>query len=63
MPPSLTICKTDSLGEQVQRRFPAARVVKALNTLNALLTVAPRQLADGDHTGLLWATTPAPSRW
>jgi hypothetical protein len=29
---------------------PTTRVVKALNTMNALLMVNPRQLADGDHT-------------
>jgi predicted dinucleotide-binding enzyme len=27
MPPSLTVCNTDSLGEQIQRRFPETRVV------------------------------------
>lgn len=50
MPPSLTICNTDSLGEQIQRTFPEAKVVKALNTMNAYLMVGPRQLADGNHT-------------
>lgn len=50
VPPSLTVCNTDSLGEQIQRAFPAARVVKALNTMNALLMVDPSQLAAGDHT-------------
>jgi hypothetical protein len=49
-PPSLTVCNTDSLGERIQRAFPTTRVVKALNTMNALLMVNPRQLADGDHT-------------
>jgi predicted dinucleotide-binding enzyme len=48
-PPSLTICNTDSLGEQIQRAFPDARVVKTLNTLTAALMVDPGQLADGDH--------------
>src|SRR6516164_377923 len=33
MPPSLTVCNTDSLGEQTQRTFPETRVVKALNTV------------------------------
>lgn len=50
MPPSLLVCNTDSLGEQIQRAFPAARVVKTLNTMNALLMVEPRQVAGGDHT-------------
>lgn len=50
MPPSLTVSNTDSLGEQIQRTFPAAKVVKTLNTMNAYLMVEPRQLADGDHT-------------
>src|SRR6266496_5084998 len=31
----LTVCNTDSLGEQVQRAFPDTRVVKTLNTINA----------------------------
>ena len=50
MPPSLFVCNTDSLGEQIQRAFPRARVVKTLNTVNASLMIAPKQLADGDHT-------------
>src|SRR4030095_6178163 len=41
MPPTLTICNTDSLGEQVQREFPDARVVKALNTVNCHIMIAP----------------------
>jgi len=50
MPPSLFVANTDSLGEQIQRRFPDTRVVKALNTMNAYLMVDPKQLAGGDHT-------------
>jgi predicted dinucleotide-binding enzyme len=50
MPPSLTVCNTDSLGEQIQRAFPQTKVVKTLNTMNAYLMVGPRQLADGAHT-------------
>jgi len=53
MPPSLSVCNIDSLGEQIQRRFPDTRVVKALNTMNAHLMVNPRQLADGDHTSFV----------
>jgi predicted dinucleotide-binding enzyme len=50
MPPSLFVSNTDSLGEQIQRRFPEVRVVKALNTMNAYLMVDPKQLAAGEHT-------------
>ena len=45
-PPTLTFSNTDSLGEQIQRRFPDARVVKALNTMNAGLMVAPDSLGE-----------------
>ncbi|MEQ1568431.1 MAG: NAD(P)-binding domain-containing protein [Myxococcota bacterium] len=50
MPPSLTVCNDDSLGEQVQRALPGSKVVKTLNTVNAYLMVDPGQLAAGDHT-------------
>lgn len=49
-PPELTVANTDSLGEQVQRHFPDVRVVKALNTLNCELMVAPGTLAGGSHS-------------
>jgi 8-hydroxy-5-deazaflavin:NADPH oxidoreductase len=48
MPPTLSVCNTDSLGEQIQREFPEARVVKALNTVNALVMVEPGRVP-GDH--------------
>ncbi len=48
MPPSLTVSNTDSLGEQVQREFPDARVVKALNTVNCDIMVDPSRVP-GDH--------------
>jgi predicted dinucleotide-binding enzyme len=41
---TLTVCNTDSLGEQIQREFPAARVVKTLNTVNANVMVDPAKL-------------------
>jgi len=41
MPPTLTICNTDSLGEVIQRQFPDVKVVKALNTMNCQLMVNP----------------------
>jgi predicted dinucleotide-binding enzyme len=39
MPPTLSVCNDDSLGEQIQRELPEARVVKALNTVNASVMV------------------------
>jgi len=48
MPPTLTVCNTDSLGEQIQRAFPRVKVVKVLNTLNAAVMVRP-DLVPGDH--------------
>jgi len=47
-PPSLTVCNTDSLGEQIQRTFPQVRVVKTLNTTNAMIMANP-SLVPGDH--------------
>ena len=46
MPPTLFVKDTDSLAEQIQRAFPRALVVKALNTLNADLMAHPGLLAD-----------------
>ena len=45
-PPTLTVKDTDSLGEQVQRTFPEARVVKTLNTMNATLMTRPELLPE-----------------
>jgi predicted dinucleotide-binding enzyme len=45
-PPTLFVKDTDSLGEQIQRAFPDARVVKTLNTLNANLMVNPKDLGE-----------------
>jgi predicted dinucleotide-binding enzyme len=42
----LTVCNTDSLGEQIQREFPSARVVKTLNTVNANVMVDPNKLIE-----------------
>src|ERR1700687_157504 len=41
MPPSFIICNTDSLGEQIQRAFPTAHVVKSLNTVPAAVMADP----------------------
>lgn len=43
---TLTVCNTDSLGEQIQRAFPEARVVKTLNTVNANVMVDPAKLLE-----------------
>ena len=49
MPPTMTVCNTDSVGEQIQRAFPDAKVVKTLNTTNVNVMVDPGQVAGGDH--------------
>ena len=43
-PPILSVCNTDSLGEQIQRAFPGAWVVKTLNTMNAHVMVDPARV-------------------
>src|SRR5918911_447824 len=43
-PPILAVSNDDSLGEQIQTAFPEARVVKALNTVNAAVMVEPGAL-------------------
>jgi predicted dinucleotide-binding enzyme len=48
MPPTLFVSNTDSLGERIQREFPQARVVKALNTVNCNVMVDPARVP-GDH--------------
>ncbi len=48
MPPTLSVCNTDSLGEQIQRAFPAVKVVKTLNTVNCNIMVNP-SLVPGSH--------------
>lgn len=51
-PPTLTVCNTDSLAEQIQNTFPQAKVVKTLNTMNANVMVNPA-LVPGDHNVFL----------
>jgi len=48
MPPTLFVSNTDSLGEQIQRAFPEARVVKTLNTVNCEVMVDPAKVP-GEH--------------
>jgi 8-hydroxy-5-deazaflavin:NADPH oxidoreductase len=48
-PPSLSIVNTNSLGEEIQKTFPQAKVVKALNTMWCGLMVNPMMVNGGDH--------------
>ncbi len=50
MPPTLFVSNSDSLGEQIQRELPEAKVVKTLNTVNCGVMVDPGKVAGGDHT-------------
>ena len=45
-PPTLSVKDTDSLAEQIQRAYPQARVVKALNTVNGAVMVDPGRLPE-----------------
>jgi 8-hydroxy-5-deazaflavin:NADPH oxidoreductase len=47
-PVTLSVANTDSLAEQIQRAFPQAIVVKALNTMNSAVMVRP-EIVPGDH--------------
>lgn len=59
--PALLVANTDSLGEQIQRAVPEARVVKSLNTMNCRVMVDPG-CVPGDHVVFVRATTTAPRR-
>jgi predicted dinucleotide-binding enzyme len=63
-PPLITFPQDDSMGEQIQRAFPDALVVKSLNTLTAPLMADPSVLPDpgsvfvsGDDAGAKKAVT------
>jgi predicted dinucleotide-binding enzyme len=45
-PPLISFPQDDSMAEQIQRAFPAALVVKSLNTMTAAVMVHPEQLSD-----------------
>ena len=47
-PPIVGVSIDDSLGERIQRAFPEAKVVKALNTMNTNVMVDPSVIA-GEH--------------
>ena len=48
MPPTLTIANDDSLGEQIQRTIPEAKVVKSLSSVAYAVMVDPSRVP-GDH--------------
>lgn len=55
MPPTLIpeLCNTNSLGEEIQKRFSGARVVKALNTMWCGLMVNPSLIGNGEHDAFI----------
>jgi predicted dinucleotide-binding enzyme len=46
---TLTVCNTDSLGEQVQRALPRTSVVKGFCTVTASVQVNPASIGSGEH--------------
>jgi predicted dinucleotide-binding enzyme len=58
MPPRLLAAVTDSLGEQIQRAFPDARVVKSLNTVFKDVMIEPSRVP-GRHDVFVAGNDPA----
>ena len=48
-PATLFSVNTTSLGEEIQTKFPQAKVVKTLNTMWNGLMVNPKMIGNGDH--------------
>ncbi|NUP75008.1 MAG: NAD(P)-binding domain-containing protein [Sinomonas sp.] len=48
-PPFVAFSHHMSLGEELQHAFPSLRVVKALNTMNNSVMVAPQRVGGGAH--------------
>lgn len=55
MPPSLipALSNTHSLGEEIQKTFPSAKVVKTLNTMWCGLMVNPNLIGGGNHINFI----------
>ncbi|HMT29161.1 MAG TPA: NADP oxidoreductase, partial [Bacteroidia bacterium] len=55
MPPCLipSLSNTNSLGEEIQKTFPDAKVVKTLNTMWCGLMVNPGLIGGGDHVNYI----------
>jgi len=47
------LSNTNSLGEEIQKTFPRAKVVKTLNTMWCGLMVNPNMIGGGDHTNFI----------
>jgi len=60
MPPSLLagLNNTNSLGEEIQKTFPEAMVVKTLNTMWCGLMVNPNMIGNGDHINFICGNNP-----
>jgi len=60
MPPSLipSLSNTHSLGEEIQKEFPATKVVKTLNTMWCGLMVNPNLIGGGDHINYISGNDP-----
>lgn len=54
-PPGLipSLSNTNSLGEEIQKTFPQAKVVKTLNTMWCGLMVNPNMIGGGNHTNFI----------
>jgi predicted dinucleotide-binding enzyme len=50
MPPRVLASQESCLAEKIQAAFPNLKVVKSLNTINALVMVDPKSVGGGDHT-------------
>jgi 8-hydroxy-5-deazaflavin:NADPH oxidoreductase len=61
-PPNLFVKDGDSLGEQIQRAFPDARVVKALNTMVGDVMTTPKSVADNEHSVFVSGDDPQAKR-
>jgi 8-hydroxy-5-deazaflavin:NADPH oxidoreductase len=55
MPPFLLdgLNNTNSLGEEIQKEFPGARIVKTFNTMNCFVMVNPETVGGGNHVNFI----------
>ncbi|MBK8448647.1 MAG: NAD(P)-binding domain-containing protein [Saprospiraceae bacterium] len=63
MPPSLSICNTNSLGEEIQQNFPELKVVKTLNTMWCGLMVNPSLIGDEAHVNFICGNDEDAKSW